>query len=911
MPPPKRPRSDAGGHCDSTPTQAPLPNPASPPRTNHGHDGAKQTTNREQEPGHPFVERFPIPTAGAPISDKKMGRKLTKEDLHDYLASCGPLGDQEKFELAELSMTTGLTADGRTRWLNASLLRKRKKIWKNSRALLKDIDRLPYGPKWTTEKIPIGEGDYRRVYTLFRRDILAVIRDLIGDVRFKHFMKYSPERHWTSGEQNCRVYGEMWTGNWWWRMQYLIRDPNGTVVPLIIASDKTTLSTMCGGQQAYPVYLTIGNISKGIRRKASKRATVILGYLPVDNFKHVENKALRKRLCADLLHRSMEKIFEPLKTASRDGVPMWCADGRLRRVYPVLAAYVADWPEQNDVSGTIQSGCPACGVPFHGRGSGAMDAPLRDHAETVAAFKEYAETGSKQALRQLKLRQCVPFWIDLPHVDFPACITPDILHQLHKGIFKDYVADWTEGVLGENGLNARFMAMPQAKDLRQFKKGITSVQQWTGRETKEMAKQFLPIIAEDPNVPDDFVKLVRALLDFLYLAQSAELSDRELEEMEEALRTFHRLKKILVELDLIADLDKFDDIPKFHMVGHYPPSTRELGTPDGYNTETPEHLHIPYAKVPWRASNRREARKQIVDYIRRLEAIRIHRALMDEYFGESAPPDNVCDDDDDDDDDDEESIQGDAVEAETVEDESEIAYPRPTLSVAVRPTCPRVAGHHLVSTYGATDLIRLLTRLLKPLARKAGLNGLVLPSDRFDTWHKLTIRHQPLPFAPNEPPQRDAVRVRPPTLDESGRKTPGLFDTVMFVNNPQAVGVQRYRVGRVRAIFTLPPQLRPLYSGHLVYLDSFTPFKRSTSSVHGMYGVSHDFSGGMRRGIIVPMEQVAMACHLGPRFSTIDPNVRLHSEIDVHSLCRHFYLNPFYNFFSYLFFRYWSHIAHS
>ncbi|KAG9082249.1 hypothetical protein FS749_006997 [Ceratobasidium sp. UAMH 11750] len=122
MPPPKRPRSDAGGHCDSTPTQAPLPNPASPPRTNHGHNGAKQTTNREQEPGRPFVERFPIPTAGAPISDKKMGRKLTKEDLHDYLASCGPLGDQEKFELAELSMTTGLTADGRTRWLNASLL---------------------------------------------------------------------------------------------------------------------------------------------------------------------------------------------------------------------------------------------------------------------------------------------------------------------------------------------------------------------------------------------------------------------------------------------------------------------------------------------------------------------------------------------------------------------------------------------------------------------------------------------------------------------------------------------------------------------------------------------------------------------------------------------------------------------
>ncbi|KAG9074267.1 hypothetical protein FS749_014210 [Ceratobasidium sp. UAMH 11750] len=59
----------------------------------------------------------------------------------------------------------------------------------------------------------------------------------------------------------------MWTGNWWWQMQYLIHDPNGTIVPLIIVSDKTTLLTMCGGQQVYPVYLTVSNISKGIWRK--------------------------------------------------------------------------------------------------------------------------------------------------------------------------------------------------------------------------------------------------------------------------------------------------------------------------------------------------------------------------------------------------------------------------------------------------------------------------------------------------------------------------------------------------------------------------------------------------------------------------------------------------------------------
>ncbi|KAG9075008.1 hypothetical protein FRC06_010327, partial [Ceratobasidium sp. 370] len=140
---------------------------------------------------------------------------------------------------------------------------------------------------------------------------------------------------------------------------------------------------------------------------------------------------------------------------------------------------------------------------------------------------------------------------------------------------------------------------------------------------------------------------------------------------------------------------------------------------------------------------------------------------MDECFSESALPN-----DDEDDDDDEESIQGDAVKAEMVEDNMGIVYPQPTLSMAVHPTCPRVAGHHLISTY-------------------AGLNGLVLPSDRFDTWHKLTICHQPLPFAPHKPPHCDMAQVQPP---KSGSKIPSLFETVMFVNNPQAVGVQRYHV---------------------------------------------------------------------------------------------------------------------
>ncbi|QRV93709.1 Zn-finger protein [Ceratobasidium sp. AG-Ba] len=839
----KRPYSDLGGEtsnpsspkrqrieCSDAQGGHPVPRQPSCSTSTSG-TGSTSGSNACRSSGSPAVDYFPIPTAGTPISDKKKPSMLTKEDLRDYLASCGPMGEQERFEVAELLMTTGLTGKNRTRYLT-SCLAKGKRLWKKNRELLKDIDRLPYGPKWTEQKLTVGEGIYRRTHTLFRRNIIELVQELLGDPQFKGCMRYAPEHQWTSKKRICRSYGEMWSGNWWWRMQWMIGDPNGTVVPLIIASDKTTLSTMAGGQQAYPVYLTIGNISKNIRRKASKRATIILGYLPVDSFKDVTDKGLRTKLRGELLHRSMEVVMEPLKTASRVGVPMWCADGYLRRAYPILAVFVGDWPEQNNMSCTVRSGCPVCEQRFHGRGSGKT-ACMRSHKETEAAFQAYEATGNKSELKGLNLKPWKPFWLDLPNVHFPSCITPDILHQLHKGVFKDYVAEWTKELLGEAELNKRFMAMPKAKDLRHFKSGITTVSQWTGRETKEMVKQYLPIVAEDPNVPDEFVRMVRALLDFLYLAEQAQLSEDDVKEMEQALQTFHSLKGVLVELELMLDISKFDYIPKFHMLSHYAHSIRELGTPDGYNTESPEHLHIIYAKRGWRVSNRREAICQIITYVQRLEAIRIQQAYIDEYYGELSHPkpqrdidgDGLASDDEDADgdrnsDDDDGDVVEDALnlineEIDHVMEGVPDSYPRPSLGVAVQPTRRSLTGHHLVSSYGATDLVRSLTRFLKPLARGSGFPTAIFLSDTFDVWHKLTLTHRPIFFAQDEPLHHDVICIRPPSVDQSGRHVPGLFDTILFLHRPLAVGLQRYRAGRVRAIFTLPPRLQSLYPGRL------------------------------------------------------------------------------------------------
>ncbi|KAG9098622.1 hypothetical protein FS749_003402 [Ceratobasidium sp. UAMH 11750] len=242
-------------------------------------------------------------------------------------------------------------------------------------------------------------------------------------------------------------------------MQYLISNKNGTIAPLIIASDETTLANNPRGAKAHPVYLTLGNISKSVRAKPTKRAMVLIGYIPVDSFEDVANKATRQRYCDELLHRSLDKIFEPLKSASSDSILAQCSD--MRHVYPMIAAWVADWPEQNDIACTTQSGCPKCTQVRKGRGQAGPKMPLRDRDATIEAMREYQRTKRPAALSPLCLQPVEPFWAGIPHVDIGACLAPDLLRQIYKGMF-EHARNWVEELLGTQELNKRFKFMPNA-----------------------------------------------------------------------------------------------------------------------------------------------------------------------------------------------------------------------------------------------------------------------------------------------------------------------------------------------------------------------------------------------------------------------------------------------------------------
>ncbi|KIK35764.1 hypothetical protein CY34DRAFT_95530, partial [Suillus luteus UH-Slu-Lm8-n1] len=96
-----------------------------------------------------------------------------------------------------------------------------------------------------------------------------------------------------------------------------------------------------GDKTAYPVYLTIGNISKSIRRKPSFRAQKLIGYLPTVSLDGKDLSTDNAHLiCAQLFHYAMGVVTNFLLAGSpTDGIELTSRDGVVRLGFPVVTAY--------------------------------------------------------------------------------------------------------------------------------------------------------------------------------------------------------------------------------------------------------------------------------------------------------------------------------------------------------------------------------------------------------------------------------------------------------------------------------------------------------------------------------------------------------------------------------------------
>ena len=141
-----------------------------------------------------------------------------------------------------------------------------------------------------------------------------------------------------------------------------MRSPGATVIPIIISSDKTQL-TQFWNKVAYPVYLGIGNIPKDIRRKPSRTAQMLIGYIPVTKLECISNKTACCHTLANLYHSCMAKLLDLIRACGETGLPMLSGDGTWHCCHPIFATFVGNYPEQTLVTCTLNGCCPKCLAP--------------------------------------------------------------------------------------------------------------------------------------------------------------------------------------------------------------------------------------------------------------------------------------------------------------------------------------------------------------------------------------------------------------------------------------------------------------------------------------------------------------------------------------------------------------------
>ncbi|KAH9008739.1 hypothetical protein EDB85DRAFT_2163908 [Lactarius pseudohatsudake] len=574
-------------------------------------DHPQQARDHPQQDGAPFIERFPSEVAGAPISE--MGQNTPGyQALRDDLGPGNiwyPFQSQCDWDFARWAKNRGSSSTAVTELLAINgMVEKLGLSYRNVKELNRIIDEeMPGRPKFKCEKICIGGESYDFHF----REVIPCICALFGDPRYSGRLVFAPERHYQDVGRTTQVFGEMYTGKWWWSVQQSLelRKPGAT--------------------SAYPVYLSIGNIPKDVRSKPTQQAQMLMGYIPATQLKQITNKDARSRALANLFHACMRKLLHPIESYGVTGIAMATGDGIWYRCHPILAMFIGDYPEQLLVTCTYSGRCPKCTVP---RGELGTDSrfPLRNFGAAVGTFSlsDSDPTTFHTRCHDAGLKPTYhPFWECLPFANIFLSITPDILHQLHQGVLKHLVRWLARLRSGE--IDTRCSRLPPNHNARYFHKGITWLSKLTGKEHKDIARIILGVVVDLslPGVQSSarLTRAVRALVDFIYLSQYPVHTTQTLNAMDSALSRFHENKDVFIELGV----QEHFNIPKLHSLLHYTRSITLFGTADNYNTENSERLHIDLTKNAYRATNFKDEYKQMTTWLERQEAMHQHAAFIE------------------------------------------------------------------------------------------------------------------------------------------------------------------------------------------------------------------------------------------------------------------------------------------
>ncbi|KAH9979150.1 hypothetical protein BJV74DRAFT_900472 [Russula compacta] len=713
--------------------------------------------------------------------------------------------------------------------------------WKDSAELYATIDAIQHGdspwkvykirykgprppgtpPKWMTE-----------TYELCTRDSCQVLHHQLSMAEFKDKFNVAPYRQ-VNGE-GVRTWSNLMSADWAWKQVDTIAEDESThsamFVPVVAGSDKMTVSVATGHQEYHPVYMSPGNLTN-VARQAHGNALLPVAFLliPKTSKKH-RKTAKYQKFCRQMYHASGMTTPEVVR----------CLDGHFR-----MAVYGLVW-----LASIVQGWCPKCNAP-----PDHLNRPNSHrwtHGKTDFLISAW-DPGT------LWSDFGIPIHSQISSADIHELLTPDLLHQVIKGTFKDHIIMWINQYLVEEYGEARaheiiadidhwISAVPPFPGLRRFPDGHDFTQ-WTGDDSKALMKVYLAAIAG--HVPSEMVKCLAAFLDFCYIVWRNAITAEDLVELQHTLDRFHTHCEVFIGTAGVTG--ERISLPHQHSLMHYIRCIILFSSPNGLCSSITESKHIKAVKEPWRRSSRFKALKQMLVTISQMDklstASRAHTELgmMDGTTslytamiqrGEKPQPRTAAADEEEDDD-----------------DNGPVPGPNPAQGYPCR-------AEALANHIGEPQFVELLQRFLY---EQVNPNTATLPEDvplnecpsfvgSISVFHSAIARF----YAPSDLCGAGGMYHERIHSNPNWRREYACYDTMFVETNSELDGMPGMAIGRA----------------HLFFLFKFRgkqysfPYNKPDEDT-GMWVVRPEFQGNRHRTLsIIPLDCVARAAHLLPVYGS-------------------------------------------
>ncbi|KAI9436964.1 hypothetical protein H4582DRAFT_2111974 [Lactarius indigo] len=645
---------------------------------------------------------------------------------------------------------------------------------------------VPWECLVTTVPEDVDEGApswMRTVYEVWYRNPDSVLSAMLSNPDFHGLFDLRP--YIDLNADGTHLWSDVMSGNIAWRHSdgIFAADPGtegAMYCPLILGSDETTVSVATGHVQYHPVYMSIGNVHNTVRQ-AHRNAVIPITFLAIPRCDRRYNESLKFRTFkGQLYHSSISAVLSSLRSGMTTPVIRRCPDGHFRRVIYDLIAFIADYPEQavltvpctHRVNVTITHAFRCTALPKNLDAHALRRTPR--HTEVIRGVLDSQTLWAAYGMHS----DIVPFTFGFPRADIYEMISPDLLHQVIKGTFKDHLVVWVCDYLmmqhGESQANdilddidRRISVVPPFPGLRRFPHG-RRFKQWTGDDSKALIKVYVPAIVG--YVPDEIILCLRAFIDACYIARRQNINSVALDALDRALDDFKQLREVFRTSGVRP---KGFALPRQHLLFHYRCMIEDFGAPGGLCSSITESRHITAVKKPWRRSNRYQALGQMLLTIQRLDklaAMRCHLAASGLLPGgrtdmpstsQTPNPPHLPSDGDDEDNDGgpvEENVLGHVVLARTPEAPH---YPKDIEGIAHhigKPNLHYMSCECIANQLGTTSDAISLERCKISIFHSA-VATFFSPSDPCGTWGMRRERIRSTPSWRGHEPRRDCAFI--------------------------------------------------------------------------------------------------------------------------------------------------------